>query len=47
MTVMMSIAPTLQGAAQVTVQAATDLYGANSAAAVAVRQAMQAVGLLN
>ena len=47
MTVMMPIAPTMQLAAQVTSQAAIDLHGANSPAAVAVRQAMQAVGLLN
>jgi Zn-dependent metalloprotease len=47
MTLMMPIAPTMQTAALVTAQAAVDLYGPNSAAAVAVRQAMQAVGLLN
>ena len=47
MTVMMPIAPTMQIAALVTSQAAIDLHGANSPAAVAVRQAMQAVGLIN
>jgi Zn-dependent metalloprotease len=47
MTVLMPNAPTMQVAAQATFQAAVDLYGANSAAATAVRQAMQAVGLMN
>ena len=47
MTVMMPIAPTMQRAAQLMSQAAIDLHGANSPAAVAVRQAMQAVGLIN
>ena len=47
MTVIMPNAPTMQIAAQATFQSAVDLYGANSAAAVAIRQAMQAVGLMN
>jgi|SRR5262245_11964632 len=47
MTVNMPSVPTMQMAAQATVQAAVDLYGANSAPAVAIRQAMQAVGLMN
>ena len=47
MTLIMPNAPTMQVAAQATVQSAVDLYGANSAAAVAIRQAMQAVGLMN
>ena len=47
MNVNMPSVPTMQMAAQATVQAAVDLYGANSAAAVAIRQAMQAVGLMN
>jgi hypothetical protein len=46
MTMMMPVAPTMQIAAQATLQAAIDLYGANSPAAIAVRQAMQVVGLL-
>lgn len=47
MTVLMPNAPTMSTAAAAVAQAAIDLFGANSAAAVAVRQAMQAVGLLN
>ena len=47
MNVNMPNRPTMQIAAQATVQAAVDLYGANSAPAVAIRQAMQAVGLMN
>ena len=46
MTLIMPNFPSLQVAAQATVRAAIDLHGANSAAAVAVRQAMQAVGLI-
>jgi Zn-dependent metalloprotease len=34
-------------AAQAAIQAAIDLYGAGSAPANAIRQAMQAVGLVN
>jgi Zn-dependent metalloprotease len=47
MTVMMLPAQSMQSAAQAVAQAAIDLHGAGSPAAVAVRQAMQAVGLLN
>ena len=47
MTVLMPNAPTLQIAALATVQAATDLYGANSPSTTAIRQAMTAVGLIN
>ncbi len=47
MTLLMPNVPSMSVAAQATVQGAVDLYGANSAAAVAVRQAMQAVGLVN
>ncbi|HKE88482.1 MAG TPA: M4 family metallopeptidase, partial [Vicinamibacterales bacterium] len=47
MTVLMPNLPTMQVAAQATVQSAVDLYGADSAAAGAIRQAMQAVGLMN
>jgi Zn-dependent metalloprotease len=47
MTVIMPNLPALPIAAQATVQAAVDLYGANGAPTVAIRQAMQAVGLLN
>jgi Zn-dependent metalloprotease len=46
MTVMMPNVPSMQAAAQATVQAAVDLYGPASSAAVATRQAMQAVGLM-
>jgi Zn-dependent metalloprotease len=46
MTVLMPNAPTMQLAGAATVQAATDLYGANSAVTTAIRQAMQAVGLI-
>ena len=46
MTVLMPSASTMSTAALAVAQAAVDLYGANSAAAVATRQAMQAVGLL-
>jgi Zn-dependent metalloprotease len=46
MTVLMPNGPSLTTAAQAVTQAAIDLYGANSAPAVATRQAMQAVGLL-
>ena len=45
MTVLMPNEPTMQVAASATVQAAVDLFGANSTAAQAIRQAMQAVGL--
>jgi len=47
MTLMMPNVPSMSVAAQVTVQAAVDLYGATSPAAVAIRQSMQAVGLMN
>jgi Zn-dependent metalloprotease len=47
MTLMMPNGPSMQVAAQTIVQAAVDLHGANSAATGAIRQAMQAVGLLN
>jgi bacillolysin len=47
MTMIMPNVPSMQIAAQATVQAAVDLYGANSTPAVAIRQAMQAVGLMN
>lgn len=47
MTLLMPNTPTMQIAAQGVVQAGADLYGANGAATVAIRQAMQAVGLLN
>lgn len=47
MTVMMPNAPSMQRAAQTIQQAAVDLYGENSAATAAIRQAMQAVGLIN
>ena len=46
MTVIMPNVPSLPIAAQAIFQAAADLYGANSAAAIAIRQAMQAVGLM-
>jgi Zn-dependent metalloprotease len=46
MTLLMPNAPTMQMAGQATVQGAVDLYGVNSPAAVAIRQAMQAVGLI-
>jgi Zn-dependent metalloprotease len=45
-TVLMPNAPTLATAGLAVAQAAVDLYGANSAPAIATRQAMQAVGLL-
>jgi thermolysin len=47
MTVIMPNVPSMRVAAQATFQAAVDLYGANSSAATATRQAMQAVGLMN
>ena len=47
MTVLMPNAPTMQVAAQATLQGAIDLYGANGSPALAIRQAMQAVGLMN
>jgi len=47
MSVLMPNIPTMGVAAQATIQAATDLYGAGSPAATAIRQAMQAVGLVN
>ncbi|HZM96151.1 MAG TPA: M4 family metallopeptidase [Vicinamibacterales bacterium] len=47
MTVIMPNVPSMRIAALATFQAAVDLYGANSTAAVAIRQAMQAVGLMN
>ena len=46
MTVLMPNVPSMQVAAVATLQAAVDLFGANSAAARATLQAMQAVGLL-
>lgn len=46
MTLMMPNVPSMQRAAQTIVQAAVDLHGDNSAATVAIRQAMQAVGLM-
>ena len=46
MTVLMPNGPSMQTVAALTVQAATDLYGANSPATLAIRQAMQAVGFL-
>ena len=45
MTVLMPNEPSMPMAASVTVQAAVDLFGANSTAARAIREAMQAVGL--
>lgn len=45
MTVLMPNGPTMFTAANVTVEAAINLYGVNSAAAQAIHQAMQAVGL--
>jgi Zn-dependent metalloprotease len=45
MTVLMPNAPSLPTVALVTIQAAVDLHGPNSPAVVAIRQAMQAVGL--
>ena len=47
MTLMMPTAPTMPTAAETIVQAAVDLHGAANTATVAIRQAMQAVGLLN
>jgi Zn-dependent metalloprotease len=46
-TLLLPQGPSMQQAAQAILQGAVDLYGANSAAATAVRQAMQAVGLVN
>ena len=46
MTVMMPNVPSMQTAGQTILQAAIDLYGDNAAATVAVRQALQAVGLI-
>jgi Zn-dependent metalloprotease len=46
MTVLMPNEPSMPVAASSTVQAAVDLFGANSTAARAIREAMQAVGLL-
>jgi thermolysin len=46
MTVLMPNVPTMATAGLAVAQAAVDLYGPNSAAAIATRQAMQAVGLL-
>ena len=46
MTVLMPNEPSMQVAASATYQAAVDLFGANSTAARAIREAMQAVGLL-
>jgi Zn-dependent metalloprotease len=45
-TLLLPNGPSMQVAAQVILQGAVDLYGANSAAATAIRQAMQAVGLM-
>jgi Zn-dependent metalloprotease len=45
MTVLMPNEPTMQVAASATIQAAVDLFGANSTAAQAIREAMHAVGL--
>jgi Zn-dependent metalloprotease len=47
MTVLMPNAPTMSTAALAVAQAAVDLYGPTSAPAIATRQAMQAVGLIN
>ena len=47
MTMIMPNAPSLPTAAQAILQAAADLYGAGSAPANAIRQALQAVGLLS
>jgi thermolysin len=47
MVLMMPNNPSMRVAAEVIVQAAVDLYGNNGAATAAIRQAMQAVGLLN
>ena len=47
MTLMMPNAPSLRTAAQTIFQAAVDLHGASSSATTAIRQAMQAVGLMN
>jgi thermolysin len=47
MNLIMPNAPTMQTAAQATVQGAADLYGAGSPPALSIRQAMQAVGLIN
>ena len=43
---MMPNVPSMQRAAQTILQAAVDLHGDNSAATAAIRQAMQAVGLM-
>jgi Zn-dependent metalloprotease len=45
-TLLLPNGPSMRLAAQVILQGAVDLYGSNSAAATAVRQAMQAVGLM-
>ena len=47
MTLLMPNVPSMQTAAQATVVSATDLYGAGSQTTLAIRQAMQAVGLIN
>jgi Zn-dependent metalloprotease len=47
MTVLMPNLPTMQTAAQTIVQASADLHGAGAAPTVAIRQALQAVGLIN
>ena len=47
MNLIMPNVPTMQTAAQATVQGAADLYGAGSQPALSIRQAMQAVGLIN
>jgi len=47
MTMIMPNVPSMPVAAQATYQSAVDLFGPSSGAAVAIRQAMQAVGLMN
>jgi len=47
MTLMMPNVPSMQTAAETIVQAAVDLHGPGSSATVSIRQAMQAVGLVN
>jgi Zn-dependent metalloprotease len=47
MTLMMPNAPSMPMAAQAILQSAVDLHGASSTATTAIRQALQAVGLMN
>jgi Zn-dependent metalloprotease len=47
MNLLMPNVPSMQIAALAVAQSASDLFGANSAPAAAIRQAMQAVGLMN